>query len=125
MNTDKKLFINSNIKYLRKLNNKKQIELADIFNKSITTISYWESGDREPTAVDLGNIADYFGITVNELLFKDLRFEKTEEQITIETIKENIKRIANDIINETNKKSLIDMVDYFHNLTQKENNENK
>lgn len=122
MNLDKELFISSNIRYLRKINKKKQSDLANHFNKSITAISYWENGDREPTAVDIGNIAEYFGINVNELLFEDLRIKKQTNQITIETIKENIKKIENSIISEKNKKSLIDMVDYFYKLTQEENN---
>lgn len=71
---------------LRKSKNLLQREVA--FACGITTAAYgsYEKGDREPTLETLSRLADFFGVTVDELLgrtpqlFDDARVPKTEVQ---------------------------------------------
>ena len=71
---------------LRKSKNLLQREVA--FACGLTTAAYgsYEKGDREPTLETLGKLADFFGVTVDELLgrspqlFDDARVPKTEVQ---------------------------------------------
>lgn len=69
---------------LRKSKNLLQREVA--FACGITTAAYgsYEKGDREPTLETLSKLADFFGVTVDELLgrtpqlFDDARVERPE-----------------------------------------------
>lgn len=71
---------------LRKSKNLLQREVA--FACGITTAAYgsYEKGDREPTLETLSRLADFFGVSVDELLgrtpqlFDDARVPKTEIQ---------------------------------------------
>ncbi len=45
-----------------------QRELGKIFNVCNQTISFWESGSREPDLDNLLMIAKYFGVTIDYLL---------------------------------------------------------
>lgn len=71
---------------LRKSKNLLQREVA--FACGITTAAYgsYEKGDREPTLETLSRLADFFGVSVDELLgrtpqlFDDARVPKTEVQ---------------------------------------------
>lgn len=68
-----KLFVASNIKYLRTLNNKTQEEIGEICGKTNTAVSNWEKGIREPDAVDLSALSNYFNVSIDDLMLKDLR----------------------------------------------------
>ena len=84
-----KLFIPTNLQHLRKINKKTQKDVGDLCGKKDTAISNWEKGIREPDATDLGLIANYFNVTVDDLMFKDLRFEKINQYaILYDKIKE-------------------------------------
>lgn len=75
MEKEKKIYLSTNIKYLRKKNNKTQKELASTCGKRDTAISNWEKGIREPDAMDLANISIFFNIPIDDLVLKDLRKE--------------------------------------------------
>ena len=62
------IYLASNIKHLRIINNKTQDDLAKICGKTNTAISNWEKGIREPDSVDLANIANFFNVTVDDFL---------------------------------------------------------
>lgn len=66
-------FIGSNIKYLRTTRGITQVQLAKVCNKGNTAINNWERGIREPNAVDLANIANFFGVSIDDLIKKDMR----------------------------------------------------
>lgn len=97
-----KIFLSSNIKYLRVLNNKTQEDVAKICNKKNTAISNWEKGIREPDAIDLTLLSEYFKINIDDLMLKDLRitdniikqskFHHTDEDsgLSVEIITTNI-----------------------------------
>lgn len=75
MEKEKNIFLSTNIKHLRKTNNKTQKELATFCGKRDTAISNWEKGIREPNAIDLANISTFFNIPIDDLVLKDLRKE--------------------------------------------------
>ena len=56
---------------LRKSNNLTQEELAEILYVSRTAVSKWESGKGYPAIDSLKRIAEYFSVTVDELLSAD------------------------------------------------------
>lgn len=70
-----KIFLSSNIKFLRTYYKKTQSDLAKICNKKNTAISNWESGTREPNSIDLARLANFFNISIDDFLLKDLREE--------------------------------------------------
>lgn len=62
-----------NLKELRHEASLKQSELARILNTTQRKISYWESGKVEPDLDSLWLIADYFSISIDELVGRELR----------------------------------------------------
>lgn len=56
------------LKKLRQENNVGQKELAQALKTSLKTISHWETGYSEPSIVQLIALADYFEITIDELV---------------------------------------------------------
>lgn len=75
-----------NLKILRKKTNLTQKEVADAVGITFQTYSYYETGRTNPTPEMLCKFADFFGVSVDELLgrtpqlFDDARVPKTEVQ---------------------------------------------
>lgn len=67
------LYLSTNIKYLRTINKKTQEELAYVCGKKNTAVSNWEKGIRQPDAIDLAIISNFFNISIDDLMLKDLR----------------------------------------------------
>lgn len=73
-----------NLKILRKRINLTQKEVADAVGITFQTYSYYETGRTNPTPEMLCKLADFFGVTVDELLgrtpqlFDDARIERPE-----------------------------------------------
>lgn len=82
------------ISTLRKEQNMTQAVLAEKLNISNRTISKWENGDGFPDITILPEIADIFGVTVDELL-RGEKQPKDEADIKITEIenKDNLKNI--------------------------------
>ena len=57
-----------NLKHLRVAKNLDQKKLADILNVSSKTVSHWETGYTEPSISQLITIANYFDISIDELV---------------------------------------------------------
>ena len=57
-----------NLKNLRKSQNLDQKKLAEILNVSSKTVSHWETSYTEPSINQLIAIANYFDITLDELM---------------------------------------------------------
>lgn len=74
----KKIYLSSNLKYLRISNHYTQEEVAAACNKKNTAISNWEKGIREPDAVDLAILSNFFNVSVDDLMKKDLRLKYDE-----------------------------------------------
>lgn len=56
------------LKYLRKIYNVTQEDLAQYLGVKRNTISDWESGNSEPNIENIILIADYFNVTIDYLL---------------------------------------------------------
>ena len=68
-------YIGSNIRYLRQKDNMTQEELSvKIGKKSYTTVQKWESGVAEPPMKVASQIANIFGVSLNDLTDVDLRY---------------------------------------------------
>ena len=66
----KKNFFGENLKQNRIKKQLSQKELAKVLNVSNQTVSYWEIGKREPCLNDLIQIAEYFDISLDDLLLE-------------------------------------------------------
>lgn len=73
------------IQTLRKLKNLTQNELAEKLFVSYQAVSQWENGNTNPDIAIIPNIADVFGITIDEL-FGRHKPEQPKEQSTYEKI---------------------------------------
>lgn len=73
-----KQIISENLTYLRKKNKLTQNGLAEKINYSDNAISRWERGDVTPTIEVLQILANYYGVTVNDLISENLK-EKLEK----------------------------------------------
>ena len=61
----------SNLIRLRKTNNLTQLALAEKLNYSDKAVSKWEVGSVIPDVETMTHIADFFGITVNDLIYPE------------------------------------------------------
>ncbi len=62
-----------NLINLRKAKNLTQLQLAEKLNYSDKAISKWEVGTTLPDVETISHIADFFGITVNDLIYAKKR----------------------------------------------------
>lgn len=70
-------YFGSNVRYLRKIRNMGQEELANILGyKSFTTIQKWESGDSEPTLSMYQKVAEIFNVDAGKLATVDLSIDE-------------------------------------------------
>lgn len=61
-----------NLRHLRKLNNQKQEDIAEIFNISRQAISNYENMNREPDIVTLVRFASYYKLNLDQLVLHNL-----------------------------------------------------
>ena len=105
------LYIGENLKKLRKLRELTQEQLADILGVSFQAVSKWERGEVYPDIELLPTIAEYFGITTDELMgMKEIR-DSSEADKILDTVREN--SIAGNI--EDNLKILEEAVKRYPN----------
>lgn len=69
-----------NITELRKKNGMTQAELAESLNYSDKSVSKWERGDGIPDVVVLQNIAELFGVTLNDLIKEEIQVKKSRHK---------------------------------------------
>ena len=84
--------LGEHLKFLRKGKKLKQKELAYILGLAQTTIANYESGARFPNEVTLKNIADYFHVSLDELLGRkilDYNLNDKKYLIKLEEVQEN------------------------------------
>lgn len=75
---EEKTFLASNLKYLRETSKYTQKDIGTFCGKGATAVGNWETGIREPSVVDLYNLAKTFDVPINDLIGKDLRFDNAE-----------------------------------------------
>ena len=77
------MYLAQNIRYLRKSRNLSQEELSDKLGyKSYTTIQKWEMGASEPSISMLHTIADLFQVSINDIVYKNLEYVGSLENIS-------------------------------------------
>lgn len=102
-------YISSNIKFLRKTHNKTQKDIAKVIGVTSNAIGNYESGIRDLSAIDVAKIANYFNVSIDDFLNKDLSKEYN-----------NIKKFAEDSEKEMLKEVLQSkgVIDEDEQLTQ-------
>lgn len=65
---------------LRKARNLSQLELAEALNVSRQSISLWEKGSTAPSLDKLPLLAEFYGITIDELFYSPEEMPKDELQ---------------------------------------------
>ncbi len=66
------MLFNEKLRYLRKINNMSQEELAGKLTVSRQAVSRWETGDTMPDAETLLQLSEVFGVSIDNLLKDDL-----------------------------------------------------
>ena len=61
-----------NLRFLRKKGNHNQEEIASLFKKRANTIGNWENQKSEPSLGELMKLGDFFKVSAEDLLNKDL-----------------------------------------------------
>ncbi|MCW4387042.1 helix-turn-helix transcriptional regulator [Limosilactobacillus oris] len=75
--------LGDNIKDLRKRKNLTQSEFAKIMNVSQQTIGAWESGRAIPGSDTLRTIADYFNVSTDSLLNRQISFDLADDSVVM------------------------------------------
>ncbi len=75
-----KNYFPDNLKHLRNQKGLTQEDLAKKMDKDYSTIGKWELGQRNPIMADILKLADIFGVSVQDLVEKDLRFNEEIEK---------------------------------------------
>lgn len=80
-----------NLSTLRKSRNLTQLALAEKLNYSDKAVSKWEVGTVLPDVETMSNIADFFGVTVNDLIYekkkkRDFAFFRSHIFIALVTV---------------------------------------
>lgn len=77
-------YVHKNLRFLRKLYDMTQCEVAERVSIDRSSYAYYESGKTEPSYRTLMRIAKIFCISVDVLLFKDLRAYFQQEVSALE-----------------------------------------
>lgn len=71
-----KNYISNNIRYLRLKSGIEQSQISELLGKKSTSaVSEWEKGVRVPNVGDLHDLANYFRVSLDDLVKKDLEME--------------------------------------------------
>lgn len=81
-----------NLREIRKAKGVTQVQAARDLNISQITYNRYENGQREVPNIVLVSMADYFGITVDELLGRTSPEQKKAQEDEAESIRERLRR---------------------------------
>lgn len=65
-------YFRQNLKYLRKKTGETQASIASQVGKGYTTIGNWESGASQPNLEELVKVANYFGVSLDNIIKIDM-----------------------------------------------------
>lgn len=89
---------NVRLRYLRRMRNITQRELAKQLSYGSSAISNYESGKNEPSIEDLIKLARYFNVSVGYLIGAEtFDKERTMKRIYIDQLKQQLKVVQEDI----------------------------
>ena len=74
-------FLPQNLRHLRKKMGQSQTEISKLVDKKQNTIGNWENNVSEPTISDLAKLAQFFGVTLQDIILKDMAAEPPRELI--------------------------------------------
>lgn len=98
-----------NIRYLRKKHNYSQDFIAEKLGyKSYTTIQKWEMGVSEPSIAKLRELAELFGVDMNDMTTKNLEKAESETPDDKYYINEETAEMAQQIFENKNLRVLFD-----------------
>lgn len=111
------MFLSSNLAYLRKKNGLTQETLAKEIDIEQSTLANYESGIREPNLEKVIRLSGYFGVSIDELLAKDLRPYNAVFAENIKFLRKKHGFLQSDISkllgNEPNIEKLINLSEFF------------
>lgn len=97
-----KITIGENIKRMRRERNITQEELAELFGVSCTAVSKWERGETYPDITLIFPLANYFNVSVDELMgYHSARIEQEIQELI---------RQRNDLFNQGRMKDAIELM---------------
>ena len=79
VNTELSQIIGNNISKLRKLKKLTQMEFANLLKYSDKAVSKWENGEATPNIETLFQIANFFNVTINDLISPEAKIEDVIE----------------------------------------------
>ena len=94
-----------NLKFLRKSNGISQKKLADTIGVAQSSINYWEKGKRIPSIEAVQKLADYFNVSLYELLNTSYHTSKVNTKTqrndteNLTEAEKGINKLANEIVN--------------------------
>ncbi len=66
---------NMKLRTLRKMKGMRQRELAEALGVALSTIAMWETANREPNLAMIRKIADFFSVSIEDLVNDDIELE--------------------------------------------------
>lgn len=67
------MYLAQNLKYLREQKGMNQNEMADVLEISQSAVGNWEQNHRKPDIEMIIRLAEYFGVTLDDLVLRNLR----------------------------------------------------
>jgi methanogenic corrinoid protein MtbC1 len=96
-----------NLKNLREKKKLTQKELADVMNISQTSIAHYEKGDRQPSIPLLMEFADYFNVSVDQLIGNNMK--RVKKKLALD--KSLVLKDLNKYLIEKNHSAFIDYIE--------------
>lgn len=83
--------LNKNIVKMRKERGLTQVELAKLLHVTQSAVSHWESGRSIPDTVQLFQIAEFFGVSIDAIKGETIQSTHTQEieTVSVSTSQEN------------------------------------
>jgi len=81
------IMLSEQLRKLRKQKNLTQKQLADYLHVTDSAVAMWEHGRREPDIEILTKLADFYGVTVDYLLGREVT-TSTQQALIYETIRQ-------------------------------------
>ena len=95
--------IGQTIRGLRKQRKISQTELAKILHVSQQTVTAWETGKAEPSSSAISSLADYFNVTTDYLLGRDVKEENSTDTKDLAKIMDSIMTYNGKELNQHDK----------------------
>ncbi len=71
--------LSKNIKFLRQQRKLTQEDIANVVGKARSLISAWESDDRDITTEDIIKLSNFFNVSMDDLVGKNLQLSKQDD----------------------------------------------